>query len=527
VVTSPTLYRRERRVEFALERERHEKELAMRHESILSTVGNTPAVRLQRLAPTGAAVYVKLEAFNPMGSVKDRLALGVIEDAERRGELRPGQTVIEATSGNTGIGLAMVCAAKGYPLVVTMAENFSVERRKLMRFLGARVVLTPAAQKGSGMLAKARELAERHGWFLCRQFENEANAEMHSRTTAQEILADFAGRRLDAFVTGCGTGGTLKGVARVLRQHRPETRIVVCEPDNAQVLGSGIAQARLDDGSPAASHPMFRPHLMQGWSPDFIPKLTEDAMSLGLIDEVRPINGGEALRLARALATQEGILSGITGGATLAGALELARTLPAEAVVLCMIPDTGERYLSTPLFADISADMTAEELELSRSTPGQRFDAPAPAAPAAAAATEAAPAPTRDAAQFVADALADRANPVVMFALEWCEFCWSVRRMLAHFRIPYRSVDLDSVQFQAGDRGGAIRTALTARTGVKTIPQIFIGGEFVGGATDLFEAWRDGRAQALLERQGVSFDRALAADPFTFLPSWLQPRPAA
>ncbi len=498
----------------------------MRHESILSTIGNTPSVRLQRLAQAGAAVYVKLESFNPMGSVKDRLALGVIEDAERTGQLRPGQTVIEATSGNTGIGLAMVCAAKGYPLVVTMAENFSVERRKLMRFLGARVVLTPAAQKGSGMLAKACELAERHGWFLCRQFENEANAEMHSRTTAREILADFAGQRLDAFVTGCGTGGTLKGVARVLRQHRPETRIVVCEPDNAQVLGSGIAQTRLADGSPAASHPLFRPHLMQGWSPDFIPKLTEEAMALGLVDEVRPVNGAEALRLARALATEEGILAGITGGATLVGALDLARALPAQAVVLCMIPDTGERYLSTPLFADISAEMTQEELELSRSTPGQRFDLPQPAAPADAA-TDAAPEPTQEAERFVSEALADRANPVVMFALEWCEFCWSVRRMLAHFRIAYRSVDLDSVEFQAGDRGGAIRTALSARTGVKTIPQIFIGGEFIGGATDLFEAWRDGRVQALLERHGVPFDRTGAADPFGFLPGWLQPRPAA
>ena len=289
--------------------------------------------------------------------------------------MRPGQTVIEATSGNTGIGLAMVCAAKGYPLVVTMAENFSIERRKLMRFLGARVVLTPAALKGSGMLAKACELAETHGWFLCRQFENEANADVHSRTTAREILADFAGERLDAFVTGCGTGGTLKGVARVLRKERPATRIVVCEPDNSPVLGSGIAQARLADGTPAASHPLFRPHLMQGWSPDFIPKLTEDAIALGLVDEVRPVRGADALRLARALATEEGILSGISGGATLAGALEVARDLPPDAVVLCMLPDTGERYLSTPLFANIPADMNEEELAISRSSPSAQFPA--------------------------------------------------------------------------------------------------------------------------------------------------------
>ena len=259
-------------------------------DSILATVGNTPIVRLNALAPPRVNVFVKLEAFNPMGSVKDRLALGIIEDAERRGVLRPGQTVIEATSGNTGIGLAMVCAVKGYPLVVTMAENFSVERRKMMRFLGAKVVLTPAALKGSGMLAKAVELAQAHGWFLCRQFENEANADMHSRTTAPEILAAFEGERLDYWVTGYGTGGTLKGVARVLKAQRPETQVIVCEPDNSPILGSGIAQARLPDGTPSDSHPAFRPHLMQGWSPDFIPRLTEDALALQLALQ-RPLLG--------------------------------------------------------------------------------------------------------------------------------------------------------------------------------------------------------------------------------------------
>ena len=247
-------------------------------ESILDTIGHTPVVRIKKLAPAHVRLYAKVEAFNPMGSVKDRLALGIIEDAEKSGKLLPGQTVIEATSGNTGIGLAMVCAEKGYPLVVTMAENFSVERRKLMRFLGAKVVLTPAALKGSGMLAKAVELAKKHGWFLCRQFENEANADAHSRTTAPEILDAFAGERLDYFVTGFGTGGTLKGVARVLRERSPGTKVIVCEPDNSQTLGSGIPQARAPDGSPAASHPNFRPHLMQGWAPDFIPKLTEDAV---------------------------------------------------------------------------------------------------------------------------------------------------------------------------------------------------------------------------------------------------------
>src|SRR5574339_37896 len=233
-----------------------------RFENILQTVGNTPVVKIGKLVPKGVDLYVKIEAFNPLGSVKDRLALGVIEDGERTGKLRPGQTVVEGTSGNTGIGLAMVCAQKGYPLVVTMAETFSIERRRLMRFLGAKVVLTPAAARGSGMLAKAAELAEKHGWFLTRQFENEANADVHSRTTAREILADFRGRRLDYFVTGYGTGGTLQGVGRVLRERSPGTRIVVCEPDNSPLLGSGVPQPRRADGSPDGSHPSFRPHLM-------------------------------------------------------------------------------------------------------------------------------------------------------------------------------------------------------------------------------------------------------------------------
>src|SRR5450432_4851418 len=224
--------------------------MGRRFQSILETVGNTPVVRINRLAPPGVNVFVKIEAFNPLGSVKDRLALGIIEAAEKSGELKPGQTVVEATSGNTGIGLAMVCAVKGYPLVVTMAENFSVERRKMMRFLGAKVVLTPAALKGAGMLAKALELAQAHGWFLCRQFDNEANADMHSRTTAPEILAAFEGERLDYWVTGYGTGGTLKGVARVLKAQRPDTQVIVCEPDNSPVLGSGIVQSRHPDGTP-------------------------------------------------------------------------------------------------------------------------------------------------------------------------------------------------------------------------------------------------------------------------------------
>jgi cysteine synthase A len=343
-------------------------------DNILGTVGNTPIVKVGKLAPPGSNLFVKIEAFNPLGSVKDRLALGVIEEAERSGKLKPGQTVIEATSGNTGIGLAMVCAQKGYPLVVTMAETFSIERRKLMRFLGAKVILTPAAEKGIGMVNKAIELAEAHGWFLTRQFENEANPDMHSRTTAREILADFEGEPLDYWVTGFGTGGTLKGVARVLANERPDTKIIVCEPEDAPMLSSGIAQERKADGSPAASHPAFKPHPMQGWSPDFIPKLTGDAVAMGVIDRVLTITSADAMHWSKQLAQREGIFVGITAGATFAGALQICREAQKGATVLCMLPDTGERYLSTPLFADIAVDMTTEELEISHSTPGFRLE---------------------------------------------------------------------------------------------------------------------------------------------------------
>ncbi len=337
--------------------------------NILETVGHTPVVRINKLAPPGVNLFVKIEAFNPLGSVKDRLALGVIEEAEKSGRLKPGQTVIEATSGNTGIGLAMVCAQKGYPLVVTMADSFSIERRKLMRFLGAKVVLTPAAGRGLGMVAKAIELAEAHGWFLTRQFENEANADMHSRTTAQEILEDFAGERLDYWVTGFGTGGTLKGVARVLAKERPETKIVVCEPADAAMLASGLEQARNADGSASASHPAWHPHPQQGWSPDFIAKLVADAVDSKVISQLFSITNAEAMRCSKELARKEGIFVGISSGATFAGALQVCAEAPQGANVLCMLPDTGERYLSTPLFADISVDMTPEEVEIAHSTP--------------------------------------------------------------------------------------------------------------------------------------------------------------
>ncbi len=493
-----------------------------RHDNILDTIGRTPLVRLNRLAPGHATVWVKVESFNPLGSVKDRMARAVIEDAERSGALRPGQTVIEATSGNTGIGLAMVCAQKGYPLVVTMAESFSLERRRLLRFLGARVVLTPAAEKGTGMLNKAVELAERHGWFLCRQFDNEANAEVHTRTTAREILDDFAGEPLHAFVSGFGTGGTLLGVARGLKAADPRIRIVAAEPDNSPLMGGGLAQPRDAAGRPSASHPHFRPHLMQGWSPDFISRLAEHARTEGLVDEVVPVPGQEALRLARALATDEGIFAGTSSGATLAAALDVARRSPPGAHIVCMLPDTGERYLSTPLFEHIADDMDEAELALSRSTPGYRFDtATTPVAPPPPAAE-----PVDAAAEAFVDA-AVRDEPVVMFALEWCEFCWAVRKLFARLGVAFRSIDVDAVGFQADEFGVKVRQALKQRTGAPTMPQIWIGGRHIGGCTDLFDAMRRGELQRRLAAANVAHDADVRLDPYSLLPRWLHPRHAA
>ncbi len=338
--------------------------------SVLETVGDTPAIQINTLAPAGVEIYVKAEFFNPAGSVKDRLALSIIEEAERDGTLSPGQTVVEATSGNTGIGLAMVCAAKGYPLVVTMADSFSVERRKLMRMMGAKVVLTPRAQKGLGMYRKAVELAEANGWFLARQFETEANARIHENTTAREIIGDFEGHRLDYWITGYGTGGTVTGVARVLRRERPETKIVLSEPANAQLLGSGHAQPRNSDHAPAASHPAFEPHPIQGWTPDFIPHVLQEAVDDALYDELIPVAGPDGIAWAHKLARREGILTGISGGSTFAVAMQVAERAEAGSVILCMLPDTGERYMTTPLFDAIPAEMTEEETALSRSTPG-------------------------------------------------------------------------------------------------------------------------------------------------------------
>lgn len=335
--------------------------------NILETVGNTPVVKIGKLAPSNVSLFVKIEAFNPLGSVKDRLAVGIIEDAERTGALKPGQTVIEATSGNTGIGLAMVCAQKGYPLVVVMAESFSIERRKLMRFLGARVILTPPSEGATGMVRKTVALAKANGWFYARQFENEANADYHSKTTAREIIADFAGERLDYWVTGFGTGGTLKGVGRVLAKERPDVKVVVCEPADAAMLTSKTAQEREPDGSAAARHPAWKPHPIQGWSPDFIPKLTGDAVDMDIVDRIITIPGPQAIHCSRQLAQKEGIFVGISGGATFAAALEVCGDAPDGTTVLCMLPDTGERYLSTPLFGDILAEMNEEETAIAGS----------------------------------------------------------------------------------------------------------------------------------------------------------------
>ena len=306
----------------------------MIHENILTTIGNTPVVKIQRMAPPGTEIYVKCEAFNPLSSVKDRLAIGIIEDAERRGTLKPGQTVIEATSGNTGIALAMVCAVKGYPFVAIMADSFSVERRKLMKFLGAKVVLSPAAERATGMLKKAEELARKNGWFLARQFENEANPEYHRNTTGPEILRDFVGKRLDWWVTGYGTGGTLTGAGDMLRKARPDIKIAVVEPEGAALL----------------SGKEWKPHKIQGWTPDFIPAV----LDRNGFDEIVTVSDTEARDAARDLATKEGIFCGISSGGTFVGARKIAEREGKGCTLLAMLPDTGERYLSTVLFEGIS-----------------------------------------------------------------------------------------------------------------------------------------------------------------------------
>jgi cysteine synthase A len=305
----------------------------MIYQDILETIGHTPIVKIQKLAPEGIDLYVKLEAFNPMSSVKDRLAIGIIEDAEKRGVLKPGQTVIEATSGNTGIALAMVCAVRGHPFVSVMAESFSVERRRLMRFLGAKVVLTPAAERGTGMVRATEALAAKHGWFMTQQFENEANPAYHRNTTAPEILSDFSGQRLDYYVSGYGTGGTITGVGQMIRLARPEVKIISTEPAGASLL----------EGKE------WQPHKIQGWTPDFLPEV----MDKQVMHENLPVTDEEAISASRALAVEEGIFCGISSGGTFAAAMQVAERSEPGTVILAMLPDTGERYLSTPLFEDI------------------------------------------------------------------------------------------------------------------------------------------------------------------------------
>jgi len=315
----------------------------MIYDSILDTIGNTPVVRLNRIAPAHVDLFVKVEAFNPLSSVKDRLAIAIIEDAEQRGKLQPGQTVVEATSGNTGIALAMVCAAKGYPFVACMAESFSVERRKLMRALGAKVILTPAAERGSGMVKRARELAEEHGWFLSRQFENPANPAYHRNTTGPEILRDFAGRRLDYFVTGWGTGGTLTGAGEMLKLARPDLKIVATEPEGASMMAGKD----------------WTPHKIQGWTPDFLPEV----MNQDIADQIVPVSDEFSRDTAVALARQEGIFCGLSAGGTVAAALKVAEDAPKGSSLLAMLPDTGERYLSTFLLEDVHDGSDDEWLE--------------------------------------------------------------------------------------------------------------------------------------------------------------------
>jgi cysteine synthase A len=347
------------------------------YDSIVDTIGNTPCIRINRLAPKNVTVYVKAEFFNPASSVKDRLAISIIEEAERSGALKPGQTVVEATSGNTGIGLAMVCAAKGYPLVVTMADSFSIERRKLMRFLGAKVILTPRAAKGMGMYLKAKELADANGWFLARQFETPANATIHENTTGREIVADFKGKKLDYFVTGYGTGGTFTGVGRVLRKEMPRTKIILCEPASAALVSSGTPQPRGSDHGPSAGHTAWTPHPIQGWTPDFIPHVLQEGLDKKFHDQLITIAGPAGMEWSRKLAKQEGIFTGISGGSTFGAAMQIAEKAAAGSVILAMLPDTGERYLSSPLFEGIPEAMTPDEETLSKSTPGYHMPPPA------------------------------------------------------------------------------------------------------------------------------------------------------
>lgn len=492
------------------------------YENIYDTVGRTPIVKLKRMSPTeGVDVYVKLESENPGGSVKDRLAVGVIEWAERHGHLKPGQTIVEASSGNTGIGLAMVCASKGYPLVCVMAESFSIERRKLMRFLGAQVVLTDPAHKATGMVIKAKELADEHGWFWPNQFENEANAWIHRETTGPEIVQAFkdAGKKLDHFVCAYGTGGTLLGVGSYLKKHSPETTVHCCEPDNAPMLFSEIKTNYPKSGDPSSSfevaHPVWRPHLFQGWAADFIPKLVNQASELKAFDKVVHPGGIEAMATCKELARKEGIFSGTSGGGILAAALRLAKDSPPGTNILAIIPDTGERYLSTPLFDDIPADMTEEELKIANSTPSKA--PPAPGLP------EVLP----EATEWVQKKIAD--HKVVAFMLKYCEFCWTLTRLLDTLGVEYERIDIDSFEYAKDNMGNKYRSALSELTECKTFPQFFINGKFAGGAVDACMMWKKEELQKAFQEAGVTGKNGnfngYNGDPFEFLPKWMTKNP--
>ena len=487
---------------------------ALRHDSILSTVGGTPLVRLNRLAPPGVRVYVKAEAFNPMGSVKDRLALGMIEYAEQHGLLKPGQTVIEATSGNTGLGLAMVCAAKGYPFICVMSEAFSIERRKMMRFLGAKVVLTNPAHKFGGMLQTLMALKEKHGYYWPNQFENEANAWIHRQTTAPEILEAMGGDRLDYFVCAYGTGGTLKGVGQVLREAQPETKLLLCEPSNAPLLLSGVKTDYADDGSiTKESHPVFRPHLLQGWTPDFVPAMVEHATQHGLYDELQHVSGDEAVAMAQELARSEGIFTGTSGGGVLHVALRKAATLAEGSTMVVMLPDTGERYLSTPLFDDVPADMTAEEQALVEGLP-ETVAFPQPL-----------PEPNDEGRALVAEFVAS--DKVTVVAMESCEFCWTAFKFLDAIGVAHSKLNFDALEYAPKNKGNVIRASVQELTDTKTFPQIFVNGEFIGGAADACIKWKKGELQPLLEAAGVGDGswNGYEGDPFEFLPKWMTKNP--
>eukprot|EP00472_Partenskyella_glossopodia_P006920 CAMPEP_0197516962 /NCGR_PEP_ID=MMETSP1318-20131121/1925_1 /TAXON_ID=552666 /ORGANISM="Partenskyella glossopodia, Strain RCC365" /LENGTH=544 /DNA_ID=CAMNT_0043066145 /DNA_START=28 /DNA_END=1662 /DNA_ORIENTATION=- len=483
---------------------------AARHESILSTIGKTPVVKLQKMCTEeDVEVYVKCEYFNPMGSVKDRLALGAIEWAERHGQLKPGQTVVEASSGNTGIGLAMVCAAKGYPFVCVMSEAFSIERRKLMRFLGAKVVLTNPAHKGTGMVIKAKELSEKHSWFQPSQFETIANSWIHSETTGPEILEQFP-EGLDALFLAYGTGGTVNGVGRVLRDSSPKTKIMLCEPDNAPMLYSGIQTTYEKDGTFKDVHPIWRPHLLQGWAPDWIPHLVDEATKLSLHDEIVHVSGDAAMDTSKDLAKKEGIFTGVSGGGTVAAALEYAKTAPKGSKILAMLADTGERYLSTPLFADIPADMTEEEKSIAESTES-RAPPPVPL-----------PEVTDEAKEFNSKLIAE--NKVVIFSLEYCEFCWTIFGLMEALGVEYRRVDIDSFQYAKDNMGNKYRSALSDMTGLNTFPQFFVDGKFIGGAVDACMMWKKGELKPLFEKSGIEV-KDYEGDPFEFLPKWMTQNP--